>query len=328
MWYPDNDGRANRLNQLINSLNLKQAGITNDQSRIDVLNASIKPSLATALKLQGYADAKALVAHNKQLLTDDQKKQYDTLLIAANKISTGFDWNSFAGSLMVLPLDIAATATFVMGVATFTVRTATVKAFSDFLNKVGSDTTQEDADVLIEISDDTTGTIKESLDWGGDLAADIGELIAEASIVAGQMAKMLELIGALGFIASLIIEPIEIADEANQKKKLVNAIHEVQPARLSAAFYETEAIYVLEQIQLSQTLLVALANPTRPNSAAGAEYLGGGMLDQMTSTGTTADWNDLEATLEKQDKTSTLFYGHDDLPSAQVVSLAKREKSD
>jgi len=201
-----------------------------------------------------------------------------------------------------------------------------VRAVSVFLSGPRDSINKEAASVLIDLSDETMGTIKESLDVGGDILHDVAELISEASIAAGRLGRVLTFIGSLGFIVSVVFEIWEITEEAKQKDELISAIHDAQPARLSVAFFESEGSYIVQQVQLFQPLVEALANTANPNGTEAAKWLSVGLMSQMQATNTTADWTKLEEDVEKQDKTSSLYYGNDNLPTAQVVKLAKSEK--
>ena len=126
-----------------------------------------------------------------------------------------------------------------------------------------------------------------------------------------------------------------------RKSKLVNAIHHLQPARLTMARFEKEGIHIMDQLQTlsfyltvspggseADPAMAAKASPLPPFLASvdtdtelsSVLQFAEKMVSDISAKNSRIDLNELESELEVQDRSASNFYGGADLSHDAVVA--------
>ncbi|KAM5536753.1 hypothetical protein V8D89_009592 [Ganoderma adspersum] len=160
----------------------------------------------------------------------------------------------------------------------------------------------------------------------------VNEEVNQARTSLGHLSTLLTVFGSVGLVVTTTMDAIMQLKGAEQKERLIAAIHGLQTVRLTTAFFRQEGRNVVQQ-QL-ETLHVYLdssaGSDAEPMVAASMRDLqiAEKLVNTITENGATeSDLNKLEVDLEAQDRTANPFYSGDDLGHDAVVSAASASAS-
>jgi hypothetical protein len=319
MFYPDNEKRASRVQQLVDSMANMQTDIKNDSQAMDDKNVAIRPQIDKLLKQNGFATLDDLINKSMALLTPDQRKQFEAMVKTAQASKAGFDWTYFAAGVLMLPEGVILTAKTVMAIGSFVMKSSVIQGIANVFKsgaEAGSEAAAGAAEAAEAVAEDATKEIGE--------VGEGGEVVGEAVSFASKLGTFFKVLGGIGFVITLIVGIVEIVEGAEQKTKLIDAIHSCQSSRLAIKYFKIQADNIIQNLTtIALYVDASVGTPTMPANPAVAAYLGQAILSSISALDADIDWTKLEADLDTQDRSSGLFYGDDDLPGDQVVAIAK-----
>jgi len=306
--YPDNTLRADRLQQLVNDVVSLQTQITNCNNQMDRAEAAMKPLIAKMETAQGIKTFDDLRAKISAALPEAQRTLYNDMIV----------FNSTIGDVADV---ITKTSSFILGSASASGIAIDITVYS---KTVG----------LIRIVKAYAYCFKLLVTEGFDVALKafkglreglqiISEGFTEASTfgrVLGTAAEFIEFLGYVGVLVDGIILIMRTIQAAEQKAKLIDAIHKTQVSRLSCSLFNDEATKVVAHVE-SFVDWVTMAASSDADDQAGARAMGKRIAKTLATPQTAATLADMETLLEQQDK-ARKYYSADDLPRADVISLA------
>ncbi|KAL4246951.1 hypothetical protein ABKN59_007693 [Abortiporus biennis] len=306
MFYPDNVQRATRLQQLVDSMANMQTDIKHSADEMDKKNAAIRPTINALLKEKGIDTIDDLIAKSLAKMTPEEKKQFESLIEAAKKSKAGFDWTYFAAGLLMLPEGAILTGQALVAAGRFVVRLSVIQGMAQFFKSAQSSATvaAEAASQLEKAAIEAESAAKEA-----GVAGEAGVEVQEAASLMKRVGTALKVLGAIGFVVTIIVGIVEIVQGAEQKTKLIEAIHGCQPSRLCIAYFKREATNLIQQLELMQVYLESLTGPDKDEDVAAA--LGKKIVKNIKAQNSAIKFEDLETELEAQDKSAGNFY--DDL---------------
>jgi hypothetical protein len=296
-----------------------QTDIQNDAKSMDDKNVAIRPQIDKLLKMNGYDTMDDLINKSMALLTPDQRKQFEAMIKAAQASKAGFDWTYFAAGVLMLPEGLVLTGKTVMAIGSFVMKSSVIQSLANMF-KSGAEAGAGAAAAVAEATESAaTETTNEIADAG-----EVGEEVAETLSFASALGTFFKVLGGIGFVVTLVVGIVEIVEGAEQKEKLINAIHGCQSSRLAIKYFKTQADNIIQNLTTIALYVDAMVGtPTMPANPAVATYLGQAIMSSISSLDAAIDWTALETQLDTQDRSSGLFYGDDDLPADQVISIAK-----
>jgi len=241
------------------------------------------------------------------------------MIAQAKNSSAIFDWTYFAAGLLMLPEGFVLTAKMVLAVGKFVLNTSLVQSLASCF-KAGATEGAEAAEAVADVAEKTASE-------GSSDIAEVGEVtedVAEAVSIMGTLGTLFKVLGGIGFVVTLVVGIVEIVEGAQQKSDLINAIHSCQSSRLAIKYFKVQADNVLQNLTTMALYLDALVGTaTKKANPAVAAYLADGIMQSISDSDATIDWSELEGELETQDKTSGLYYGDDDMSTADVIKIAQ-----
>ncbi|KAI0798223.1 hypothetical protein C8Q75DRAFT_741031 [Abortiporus biennis] len=329
-FYPDNEKRATRLSQLVNSIADMQTDIQDYADRIEKRNKDIRPVVNKMLKEKGIDSIDVLLEKATDQFTSDDERRYKKLIDAAKKNSK-LNWEELVVGLLLGPAGgKLVDAKSVLAIGRFAVRASGVQAISEFFKTAqeGSATAiQAAAEKLIQAANESEKALSieaVAVEVGETgKAAEVAQEISKAASAASKVAVCVKLLSAIGFVVTVVMGVIELIHGAEQKTQLIEAIHKTQPTRLCIAYFAAEAKNIIQQMELFASYVEMLADTTEAASNEAAKKLREKIIRNITTDNSLINWKTLEKGLESEDKKSASYYGDDDLDSIVVVRLAK-----
>ncbi|KAJ7813988.1 hypothetical protein B0H14DRAFT_2458285 [Mycena olivaceomarginata] len=324
VFYPDNEKRASRLQQLVNSMDNMQTDIKHTAAQMDEMNEKIRPAINAMLKERQMNTVDDLIQKSMEKMTPDDKKQFEALIKAAKAAKAGFDWTYFAAGMLMLPEGAILTGKVVMSVGRFACRMQAVQGIAKFF-KAASGGAEAAAIAAQAANDLEKGAIEaEAAAKEAGVAGEAGTEITEAARAMGRVSKFLKVIGVIGFVVTIVVAVVEAIQGAAQKAKLIETIQNCQPARLCIAYFKRESTNIMGQLQLVATYLELASGPEA--DPALAKVLSNKIVKNISADNSKIDFDKLEIEMETQDRTSGGFYGDDDLPTVTVIQKATEIK--
>ncbi|KAI0798222.1 hypothetical protein C8Q75DRAFT_40742 [Abortiporus biennis] len=321
MFYPDNAQRATRLQQLVDSMANMQTDIKHSANEIDKKNTAIRPKIDALLKENGIDTIDDLIVKSTSKMTPKEKKQFESLIEAAKKSKAGFEITYFIAQLLFLPEGLILTGQGLLMAGRFVLRLSVIQGIAQFFNNAES-TVAVAGKAASQLG--KAATEAEKLAKYGGVAGEAGAEVKEATSLMKKVGTALKVLGAIGFVVTIIVGAIELIEGADQKAKLIEAIHNCQPARLCIAYFKREAANLTQQLELMQAYMESLTGPDKNKAVAAT--LAKKIVNNIKSQNSTIKYDDLETELEAQDKSADNYYGSDDLPFNQVVAHAQASK--
>ncbi|KAH8797304.1 hypothetical protein DL96DRAFT_1788065 [Flagelloscypha sp. PMI_526] len=321
VFYPDNVQRASRLQQLVDSMANMQTDIKHSGDQMDERDKRIRPTIDAMLKEKGYDNIEDLIEKSTAQMTPEEKKQFEALIAAAKASKAGFDWTYFAAGILMVPEGAVLTGKMVVSIGRFVVRLSVVQSLATFFKAATSGTGSAAAAAEVGNELEKGAVEAQGIAKDGGVVGDAAQEVSRAATMMGRVATFFKVVGALGFVVTLVVGIVEIVEGAKQKEELIDAIHNSQAARLCIAFFKREATNIGQQLELVVTYLEAsYGEDADPDVAA---YISKKIIKNISADNAEIDLNALELELETQDKSAGGFYGGDDLSTAAVVAAAK-----
>ncbi|KAI0798262.1 hypothetical protein C8Q75DRAFT_845686 [Abortiporus biennis] len=321
MFYPENVERAARLQQLVDSMGNMQSDIKHYGEEIDKKNTAIRPLIDALLKDKNIDTIEDLIAKSLAKMSPDDRKQFESLIEAAKKSKAGFDWTYFAAGLLMLPEGAILTSQAIVAAGRFITRLSAIQGLVQVFRSAESGTAAA-AEAAAQL--EKAALAAEDATKDVSMIGEGGVEIQEASRFLRGIGTALKVLGAVGFVVTIIVGAIEIIQGAAQKEKLIEAIQKSQPARLCIAFYKREASNLIQQLELMVVYYESMTGPDKDEDVA--DRIGKKVVKNIKRDNSTIKLNELENELENQDKSAGNFYGKDDLGLDQVVAKAKDSK--
>ncbi|KAI0791759.1 hypothetical protein C8Q75DRAFT_732158 [Abortiporus biennis] len=309
-FYPDNQKRARRLEQLVNSIAGLQSDIQDQADRIDKRSKDIRRVVG-------------------KLLTEHGIDNID--LIAAAKKNSNLNWEELIVGLLIGPAGAKLLdANTVLALGRSAVRASGVRAIGEFFRTVQEGSAvgiNIAAEKLVQAATESEKALNaEAAVVGvgatGEPAATAAKEVSKAAKVASKVAVCIKLLGTIGFIVTVIMTALEVVHGSKQKTELIKAIHNAQPARLCIAYFAAEAKNISEQLVTLATYVDLVAQKDKDSEML-AKKLRDTIIQRITTDNSLISWKTLEKKLLLEDKKSASYYGDNDLDSADVVRLAK-----
>ncbi|KAL4242858.1 hypothetical protein ABKN59_011548 [Abortiporus biennis] len=313
-FYPDNQKRARRLEQLVNSIAGLQSDIQDQADRIDKRSKDIRRVVGTLLTEHGIDNIDVLIEKSTEQFSPDDERKFNKLIAAAKK-NTGAKL-----------LD----ANTVLALGRSAVRASGVRAIGEFFRTVQEGSAvgiNIAAEKLVQAATESEKALNaEAAVVGvgatGEPAATAAKEVSKAAKVASKVAVCIKLLGTIGFIVTVIMTALEVVHGSKQKTELIKAIHNAQPARLCIAYFAAEAKNISEQLVTLATYVDLVAQKDKDSEML-AKKLRDTIIQRITTDNSLISWKTLEKKLLLEDKKSASYYGDNDLDSADVVRLAK-----
>ncbi|KAM5536988.1 hypothetical protein V8D89_009317 [Ganoderma adspersum] len=315
VFYPDNEKRATRLQQLVDSMANMQTDVKDVAAKMDEKNEQYRPAIDRLLKANGMDSVDDVINKAAAEMTDDGRKAFEALIKAAKESKAGFDITYFVAGLLMAPEGVVLTGKMAIALARWGSRIVNVNALANFFkaSEGGTEAAAAAAEEIAAEAEASEKTLQE--------AGEVGEEVSKAAIWMGRLGTFFKVLGAVGLVITIIAGIIELVEGAEQKARLIEAIHGLQPARLTTSFFKQEGENILAQLVTLQLYLDASpgGEDEDPDMAA---YIAKKLIKSITEENDTIDLDKLETDLETQDRTSGLFYGGDDLSHDEVVATA------
>ncbi|KAI1791442.1 hypothetical protein LXA43DRAFT_429416 [Ganoderma leucocontextum] len=319
VFFPDNQQRATRLQQLVDSMANMQTDVKNIGQQMDDKNVQYRPALDAILQAGGHATVDDIINRTASGMTPDERKVFEALIKTAKASKSGFDVTYFIGGLLMVPEGVVLTGSQAIAIARWGSRMINVKNMANFF-KAAEGGTAAAAEAANKIASEAKEA-QETLEEAGD-AGDAGEEAAKAATLMGRIGTFFKVLGAVGLVVTLIAGVIELVEGAEQKKKLIDAIHSLQPTRLTTAFFQQEGTNIMNQLESLDDYLGAMPGSSDPDPSFAARTAKS-IVAHIQAADDDIHLDKLETGLETQDRTSGLFYGGDDLTHDQVVAAAE-----
>ncbi|KAL0570072.1 hypothetical protein V5O48_011890 [Marasmius crinis-equi] len=304
VFYPDNVKRATRLQQLVDSCANMQTDVKHASDDFVKTNADLKPTVDSLLHKGGFSSFDDLYNKAMEKMTDDDRKKFEALIESSKKFADGIEIGYFITGLMMLPEGGLLTGQMALAAGRFVLKLSALQRVAQFFRA---------ADSGVEAAATEAGEVGES-----------GAEIAQGVRWMGRVGTFLKWLGVVGFVLTIVVGIIEAIEGAEQKRRLIEAIHALQPARLTIDFYKRQATNINQQLELFKLYFKEM-NKEQPKQDLLKAYQEE-IFSNLTENDDAIDWGKLEDELETQDRTAGNFYGGDDLPRDEVVKNAKEEK--
>ncbi|PIL25616.1 hypothetical protein GSI_11365 [Ganoderma sinense ZZ0214-1] len=324
VFFPDNQQRANRLQQLVDSMADMQTDVKDIGTKMDEKNTQYRPAIDAILSANNLATIDDLIAATAARMTPQEQAVFEALIKTARASkSVGFDISYLVGSLLMAPEGVALTGTQAISIARWGSRMIAVKNMSNFCKAAeeGAEAAAEAASKIAAEAEDA----EKALEGTGD-ASEAGEEAVKAATMMGRIGTFLKVLGGVGLVITLISGVIELVQGAEQKAKLIDAIHALQPSQLTTAFYKQEGTNIMNQLESLDDYLDAMPGGSDPDPDFAARTAKRIILHIQTENAA-IDLGPLEDELEVQDRSSSLFYGGDDLSRDQVIAEAEQAQT-
>ncbi|PIL25613.1 hypothetical protein GSI_11362 [Ganoderma sinense ZZ0214-1] len=315
VFYPDNENRATRLQQLVDSMANLQTNVKDMGKDMDEKNAKYRPAINKLLKANGMDSIDDLINKVAAKMTPEERKVFEALVKTAKGSKAGFDTTYFVCSLLMVPEGAVLTGKLAIAIVKWGTNMVSLKALADFF-KAAETGTEAAAAAAAEAA---AGAEEAEKTLQG--AGEAGVEVSKSMVWLGRLGTFFKVLGAVGLVITIIAGIIELVEGEEQKKKLVAAIHGLQPARLTTAFFKREGTKIMEQLTTLQLYLDASPGGSDPDPTIAA-YIGKKLIKKIAEEQAAIDLNELEGELEREDRSSSLFYGGDDLSRAEVVATA------
>ncbi|KAG2014119.1 hypothetical protein CC2G_010962 [Coprinopsis cinerea AmutBmut pab1-1] len=329
VFYPDNQGRARRLEQLVNSTVNMQTDIQYSGDQLKKQTKSMQSEIDKIFKQEGIDTLDDLYNKASSVLPESDIATFRALVDAAKK-STKLDVTTLTTGLL-LPFTLGASATPVASAGRFIVRTALIDSLGTFFKSAaqGEKAAQTAAEALSKLAEETSEAIKEAASAaakaGTEGAAAAAEEAAQAAKSVSKLAAGLRVITAVGFCITVVMMIMEAVEGAQQKTKLIDGIHKCQPARLCVAYFKAEAENITQRTELIRQYLEALSSSKEdPDAKAAAELYRKKILEELQKADFEIDWRQLETKLRNSDVKDASFYGANDLHFEDVIRQARQ----
>ncbi|EIN12227.1 hypothetical protein PUNSTDRAFT_41942 [Punctularia strigosozonata HHB-11173 SS5] len=312
--FPDNVKRADRLQQLINHIGGLQSDIIKEKRRMDELDKAARAILDELLHKGDISTLEELKKKAMSKLTEEQRRTYQTIgetMFWAALVIGGPELAKLGGTAIMGLFKGASSMQAVQSSVSALVDTL-VKATAGTAAAAGEGVAQA-AQTALKSAEAGEGTViaAEDTPEGAEVTKSIGFL--------GKYGKWFSRFGVVILVATPIVE---LFLGARQKERLIDGIHETQVARLVVDCLREQARKLTEQMTSIKTYLDMLKKGKKSEAAAfGKELLG-----TIRAANAGIDLESLEDGLEKSDKSSSNYYGEDDLKSATVVELALKKQ--
>jgi len=308
VFYPDNAQRGDRLQQLVDDIASIQTNIANQSSTMDKADSSMRQNLDQLMKDNNMTTFDQLQDYIMAEMTPDQKKDYQQLIDFNKKFGDVTDStlqvsSMIAGLAVTAKLGISITA-FSQTVGMIRVVKGYAKGFQILLT--------EGFSVAYEYFKGFRAAL-------GAISEDFTEATRFGKIL-GTAAEFCEFLGWAGVALDAVILIIQAIEGAEQKTKLIDAIHQTQIARLSSAYFNAEAILMTAHVE-SLSDWMEMRSSDDPDDQAGARALGKKIAKRIAEDVSTVTLEATETTLEGQDN-SRSHYASDDLSRADVIKGA------
>ncbi|KAF9224618.1 hypothetical protein BS17DRAFT_780165 [Gyrodon lividus] len=298
-----------------------QTDVINDGQSMDDRNKDIRPLIDQLLKDRGIATIDDLIAQAKAKMTPEEREQFEALIDATKKAPVAFDWTYFVAGIMMLPEGAILTGKALVAVGRFVLRIQVVQQVVKFFQIAeGGEAAAKAASEAAEAMEKAVTEAETSLEEAGEVG-EAGAEIAEAASLMSKVGTFCKVLGALGFIITIISGILQAMEEAEQRSNLIDNIQGLQPARLSTAFFKHEATNITQQLELIVGYVKVLKS-----SPEAAKVLSDLIVNNIIAENTKIDWTSLEKELETQDKASPSYYGGADLSTEEVVKRAQSSK--
>ncbi|KAI1781863.1 hypothetical protein LXA43DRAFT_1069641 [Ganoderma leucocontextum] len=320
IFYPDNPKRMARLQQLVDGISNMQADVEHTGQQMDDQNAQYRPTINALLEAKGMSSVDDVINDAASTMTSDERKVFEALIQTVRDTKTGFDTTYFIAGLLMAPEGTVLTGKVAISVARWGSRMINVKALANFFTAADAGEAAAAAAAAEIVAEAEAAA--EALEGVGEAAeaAEVAAEIAETASMVSGVSVFLDVLAGIGLIVGLVAGLIEIFEGAEQKAKLIAAIHRLQPARLTTALFKREGMNILDQLMTLKLYLDASPGGSNPNPSAAAKasaYL-------STPPLTHIDLNELETDLETQDRQLGGFYGGADLSHDAVVSATSK----
>ncbi|EAU82446.2 hypothetical protein CC1G_08197 [Coprinopsis cinerea okayama7 len=341
VFYPDNQGRARRLEQLVNSTVNMQTDIQYSGDQLKKQTKSMQSEIDKIFKQEGIDTLDDLYNKASSVLPESDIATFRALVDAAKK-STKLDVTTLTTGLL-LPFTLGAGATPVASAGRFIVRTALIDSLGTFFKSAaqGEKAAQTAAEALSKLTEETSEAIKgkyfhllidrqcqaasAAAKAGTEGAAAAAEEAAQAAKSVSKLAAGLRVITAVGFCITAVMMIMEAVEGAQQKTKLIDGIHKCQPARLCVAYFKAEAENITQRTELIRQYLEALSSSKEdPDAKAAAELYRKKILEELQKADFEIDWRQLETKLRNSDVKDASFYGANDLHFEDVIRQARQ----
>ncbi|KAM5536991.1 hypothetical protein V8D89_009320 [Ganoderma adspersum] len=319
VFYPDNEKRASRLQQLVDSMANLQTDVKDVAVKMDKKNAQYRPAIDRLLKANGMDSVDDVISKAAAEMTPDERKAFEALIKTVKGSKADLDITYFIAGLLTVPEGVIVTGKMAIAIARWGLRIVNVNALANFFKAAegGTEAAAAAAEEAATGAEEAEKTLQE--------AGEVGEEVSKAAIWLGRIGTFFKVLGAVGLVVTLIAGLIELVEGAEQKKKLIDAIQGLQPARLTTAFFKQEGENIMQELVTLQMYLDASPGGSDPDPTIAA-YIAKKLIKSITEENNTIDLSKLELELEAQDRTSSLFYGGDDLSHDEVVATASETK--
>ncbi|KAI1791439.1 hypothetical protein LXA43DRAFT_1140910 [Ganoderma leucocontextum] len=343
LFYPDNPKRMARLQQLVDSITNMQADLKNIGKQMDDENAQYRPTVNALLKASGMDSVDDVINKAAAQMTPDERKVFEALIKTVKNTKTGFDVTYFIAGLLMAPGGAILTGKGAISIARWASRMLNVKSLANFFTAAegGESAAAAAATEIVAEAEDAA----EALEGVGEAAevAEVAAEVTEAASIVSTISVALDALAGIGLVVGFVAGVIEIYEGKQQKAKLIDAIHRLQPARLTTAFFKQEGTNILNQLETLKLYLGAwLGSDPDPAMAAKASacprsrrpapadteatamctflQLANAIIFRIILENNEIDLNKLETELETQDRQSSSFYGGADLSHDAVVA--------
>ncbi|KAI1781862.1 hypothetical protein LXA43DRAFT_593590 [Ganoderma leucocontextum] len=317
VFYPDNEKRASRLQQLVDSMANMQTDVKQIGKKMDDKNTEYRPAINALLEANGMDSVDDVINKAASQMTPEERKAYEALIQTVRDNKAGFDTTYFVAGLLMVPEGVILSGKMSLTIARWATRMVNVNAIANFFKATegGTEAAAAAAEEIASMAEEAEKTLEE--------AGEVGEEVSEAATILGRVGTFFKVLGAVGLVITLIAGVIELIEGAEQKKELIDAIHGLQPSRLTTAFFKQEGTNIMQQLVTLKLYLDASPGGSNPDPVIAA-YVAKELIDAITKENAAIDLNQLESDLETQDRTSDLFYGGDDLSHDNVVFTASK----
>ncbi|KAM5536989.1 hypothetical protein V8D89_009318 [Ganoderma adspersum] len=324
LFYPDNPKRLARVHQLADSITNMQADLKGIGKQMDDENARCRPAINALLKANGMASVDDAINAAAAKLTPDERKVFEALIKTVQNTKSGFDTTYFIAGLLMAPAGVVLTGKVVISIAQWGSRMVNVASLANFITAAeGGEAAAAAAAAEIAAEAEEAAEALEGVSEAAE-AAEVAAEVGEAMSIVASISAFLDVLAGIGLVVGLIAGIIEIFTGAEQKRKLIDAVHRLQPARLTTARFKQEGMNILEQLTNLGIYLDASPGGTDvdPHIAA---VLAAKIVSAISTENSKIDLDKLESDLEAQDRQASNFYGGADLSHDAVVAETSKD---
>jgi len=309
--YPDNIPRGDRCKHIINDIVNIQLQIANASTIIESCNTNMGEALKTIMSQEDVDNVEELEKKIIEELPEDQREQYKKLIEFNEQFGDTTDNIRYIVGVVGKASKFGGLATDIATISQSCGMMQVVRQYAKGFQ------------ILITEGFDTAFAYMRGVRSAMKIISDDFTEVTRMGKILGAGAQFVEFLGYAGVVVESIILVMQAIEGAIEKKKLIEAIHQTQVARLSSANFSDQATYITSHIQELSDWADMAVDPD-PDSQAAAKIVASKIAKRLAASDSVSGGTsvaDTEKRLYAEDHKIKQYFD-DDYSEAEVVQRA------